>query len=392
MDTQGPSPPAPPAPPGSQAVDRRGGTVEPVDRARREAELFRNAPPLLPEARHYELKDPFAEVTYRSERYTEITARADRLGSLRVTAVDPDNSRTRIEKVNGRWPPEPGRSERAVPPGGAKVVPISRDAADDPSPPRRAAEPQAPAVAAQASPRAQRPPSVSVELRSDRESRAAALETALSERYVIKRSPVRVGELQLGRTEYRFRGESGRVAFTESTFKLATETNNPSVARSMVDVAEARGWKALRISGNEDFRRLVWMEATVRGVKAIGYEPTKADLDLVAKEREARQVNRIEPVPATSATDTAGATKGSGRGGGRKAVLAAIEAVLIDRKVPQAKRDAIMAATVEQLAQRLKQGQQPSVKVYDRDAPSQRTQTPATPEPNRGRERSQPVR
>lgn len=87
------------------------------------------------------------------------------------------------------------------------------------------------------------------------------LETALTDSYIIKRAPVTVGDVPVGRTEYRFRGDSSRLAFTESSFRLATDTNSPSVARSMVDVAEARLWKALRVSGNEDFKRLVWLEA-----------------------------------------------------------------------------------------------------------------------------------
>ena len=59
------------------------------------------------------------------------------------------------------------------------------------------------------------------------------------ERYVIKRAMVSIGDKPVGQTEYRFRGDTTRVAFTESTFRLATDTNSPSVARSMVDVAEA---------------------------------------------------------------------------------------------------------------------------------------------------------
>jgi hypothetical protein len=113
----------------------------------------------------------------------------------------------------------------------------------------------------------------------------ARLEAALMDRYIIKRAPVTMGDVTIGRTEYRFRGDTSRVAFTESTFRLATDTNSPSVARSMVDVAEARNWKALRVSGNEDFKRMVWLEASVRGVKTLGYEPNPGDLEVLKRER-----------------------------------------------------------------------------------------------------------
>ena len=42
-------------------------------------------------------------------------------------------------------------------------------------------------------------------------------------------------------------------------------------------------------------QRMVWLEASVRGVKTLGYEPNPGDLEVLKREREARLVNRIEP-------------------------------------------------------------------------------------------------
>ena len=190
-------------------------------------------------------------------------------------------------------------------------------------------------------------------------------------RYVTKRAPIKFGDLAFGRTEYRYRGDTTRVAFTESTFKLATDNNNPSVARSMVDVTEIRQWKELRVSGHEDFKRIVWLEATLRGINALGYEPTDADRELLRNQREARQFNRIEPAD-TGDIAAAGATKQSGRGsGGRKAVLAALEAVLVAKRVPARQREAVMSAAAENVAARLRAGEVHKVKVYDKSAPVQ---------------------
>jgi hypothetical protein len=161
----------------------------------------------------------------------------------------------------------------------------------------------------------------------------------------------------------------------------------------MVDVAEARNWKALRVSGNEDFKRMVWLEASVRGVKTLGYEPNPADLEVLKREREARLVNRIEPARDAGTGATASpAEKASGRGGGRKAVLAAIEAVLVAKGVPEKQRESVLAAATEKLAQRIRDGQAPKVKVYDKAAPSQRPVVVPTPEVQRTRERAAPVR
>jgi hypothetical protein len=146
------------------------------------------------------------------------------------------------------------------------------------------------------------------------------------------------------------------------------------------------------VAGNEDFRRMVWLDASVRGVKTLGYEPSPGDLDLLQKARDTRQVNRIEPERA-EAPAAAPAEKASGRGSvGSNAVLAAIEAVLVARGVPEKQREAVMAAATDKLAQRIRDGQAPRVKVYDKAATSQRTPVAPTPELQRRRERTAPAR
>jgi hypothetical protein len=290
-----------------------------------------------------------------------------------------------VQKVDGEWQRGPQRAaapERPVEatpvrddvPQAANVVPLGK------------AQPQADAADAKGI--------ASIDAKAERAAFVARLEASLVDRYLIKRAPVTVGDVTIGRTEYRFRGDTSRVAFTESTFRLATDTNSPSVARSMVDVAEARNWRALRVSGNEDFKRMVWLEASVRGVKTIGYEPNPADLEVLKKEREARLVNRIEPARGDSpATAAAPVEKASARGGGgRKAVLAAIEAVLVAKGVPEKQREAVMAAATEKLAQRLREGQSVKVKVYDKAAPSRRPAVVPMPEVQRNRERAAPAR
>jgi Large polyvalent protein-associated domain 7 len=372
--------------PARRPAAAQGGTVEPANRATIAKDRFQT--PIDVPGERYELRDPFAEVTYRASSLPEIVAKADQLGSSRFTAIDAQGARTTVQKVDGEW--QRGAQRAALPERPLDATPI-RD--DGPQPtnvvpiPRPAAQPEAAVAQSLAK----------IDAQAERAAQVARLEAALVDRYLIKRAPVTVGDVTIGRTEYRFRGDTSRVAFTESTFRLATDTNSPSVARSMVDVAEARNWRALRVSGNEDFKRMVWLEASVRGVKTLGYEPNPADLEVLKKEREARLVNRIEPErfakgdsPGAAATP---AEKASARGGGgRKAVLAAIEAVLVAKRVPEKQREAVMAAATEKLAQRLREGQSLKVKVYDKAAPSQRPVVVPNPEVQRNRERAAPVR
>lgn len=354
---------------------RPGGVVEPANRAAVAKQRFQA--PAEPAGPRYELRDPFAEVTYRVKTFDEMVAKADQLGATRFHAVDADGKRTPVEKVGGAWqraearsavtPPTKEEAQRAT-----NVVPL--------------AAPAAPALPAEAV-------IAKIDVDAERATRTLQLVDALSERYIIKRPPLKLGEVGVGHTEYRYRGDTSRVAFTETTFKLATDNNNPSVARSMVDVAEARNWQTLRVSGNEDFKRLIWLEASLRGVKALGYEPQHADQELLRRERDARAINRIEPAMSNGRTSADGAAKQSARGGGgRKAVLAALEAVLVAKQVPEKQRQAVMTAAAENLAQRLREGQTVRVKVYDKAAPSQRPVVVPTPEVQRNRERAAPVR
>ena len=368
----------------------QGGTVEPASRAPVAIRTFQT-PEQAPGER-YELRDPFADLTYRSDHYPDMVAKADQLGANRFVVLDARGQKSFVHKVDGEWTRDEPRNLQ------------SPDASDQQAPPKPArTAPQAPSnvIPLSFSPDEPKPQQTSdqqatmrIDAQAERAALVARLEAALLDRYLIKRAPVTVGDVHIGLTEYRFKGDTSRVAFTESTFRLATETNSPSVARSMVDVAEARNWHSLRISGNEDFKRLVWLEAAARGVKTLGYEPNPADLERLKAERELRQVNRIEPGRESNASQgSSPSDKPASRGsGGRKAVLAAVEAILVANRVPEKQRMAIMAAATEKLAQRIRDGHTLKVKVYDKNAPSQRPAVVPKQEQQRTRERAAPAR
>lgn len=359
----------------SDANASLGGTVEPTDRARVAIRTFQTPEP----GERFELRDPFADLTYRSDRYQDMLAKADQLGANRFVVLDARGQKSFFHKIDGQWQREPSRDAQTGPPH------PSADSNVIPHPAKEKHVETSDHSALQATTR--------IDTQAEREALVALLEASLNDRYIIKRAPVSVGDVSIGLTEYRFRGDTSRVAFTESTFRLATDTNSPSIARSMVDVAEARNWRSLRISGNEDFKRLVWLEAAARGVKTLGYEPNPADVERLKVEREARQINRIEPTRDASSTQGAAtADKASGRGsGGRKTVLAAIEAILVANRVPEKRREAIMVAATEKLAERIRNGQAPKVKVYDKAAPSQRTVAVPTPDRQSSHDRATPA-
>jgi hypothetical protein len=347
-----------------------GGTVEPLNRAAIAKGLFQA--PREPLAERFELRDPFAEVTHRAKTFQEMVSKADRAGAVRFTAISADGNRSYVSKINDQWtriPQEPM----------ARREPDAREVVLQSSNPAR--------------PDTQVAATTTIDV-AERLQKVFRLEASLSERYLIKRAAIRIGELRIGQTEYRHRGDPSRIAFTESAFRLSTDNDSPSVARSMIDVVEARNWQGLRVSGSDDFKRLVWLEASARGVRTVGYEPVTGDLELLRKTQEARNLNRIDRSNSTAATGSDTATKKeSSRGGGRKTVLAAIEAILVAKRVPEAQRQAVMRVATEQLAARVRAGQVHRVKVYDKAAPRpERVSQQRAKERQPNRERAAPAR
>lgn len=344
----------------------RGGSLEPLDRqAVLKAQL--TLPAVAP-GWHYELRDPFAEVTYRGRSYEEMVARAERLRAVRFVAIGADGKRITLAKQGRQWQrPDP---DLVNPPSQAGQT------RSDAAALAKSRSPDAPAGASQT---------------EERAARTALLEARLSERYLIKRAPLRIGDVTIGQTEYWHRGDSSRLAFTESTFRVSTETTSPSIARSMIDLAEARHWRELRVSGNDEFRRLIWIEASLRDLKTVGYEPLPADHDALRKARQ-QQRERDDSVPANAEGRSDPAKQSARGGGGRKAVIAALEAVLVERGVPEPQRIRVLQAAVDNLARRTQRGELHRVKVYDPAAPTRRP-PPARPrEPQQSRERAAPVR
>ena len=98
-------------PPPARPAPAQGGTVEPANRA--PVAIARFQTPDRGAGERYELRDPFAEVTYRANTFPEMVAKADQLGSTRFVAVAEDGKRTPIQKVDGEW--QRGQQRPAAP-------------------------------------------------------------------------------------------------------------------------------------------------------------------------------------------------------------------------------------------------------------------------------------
>jgi hypothetical protein len=103
---------------------------------------------------------------------------------------------------------------------------------------------------------------------------------ALQKRYLIEGS------------KYYFRHGANDLAFEDKGKRLATEHDDPEVAKSMVDLAVAKNWTSIKIKGSDEFMRQAWLAASLRGLEVQGYRPSKLDM---AKLDELRDRMEIPP-------------------------------------------------------------------------------------------------
>lgn len=75
---------------------------------------------------------------------------------------------------------------------------------------------------------------------------------------------------------YYENGKEEKLAFVDGTTKISASDGTPEDhhVRSMVDIAEARKWPSIKVSGTKEFRATVWLEASLRGIKVDGYVPS----------------------------------------------------------------------------------------------------------------------
>jgi len=87
---------------------------------------------------------------------------------------------------------------------------------------------------------------------------------------------------------------------------VAYDTRDPTI-KAMLDLAQSNRWSSIKVTGDRDFQRRVWIEATARGMQTQlrsgallerPYQPTPEDHRIVANLRRERGVgNQIESEP-----------------------------------------------------------------------------------------------
>jgi putative DNA primase/helicase len=78
--------------------------------------------------------------------------------------------------------------------------------------------------------------------------------------------------------KFYYRNNENKLAFQDYGSRLATEHNDPVVALSMVQIAEAKGWRTINVRGSDEFKREAWLQASVKGIEVRGYQLRDVDL------------------------------------------------------------------------------------------------------------------
>jgi hypothetical protein len=80
----------------------------------------------------------------------------------------------------------------------------------------------------------------------------------------------------------------------------------------MVELAEAKKWDTIKVKGTEEFKRTVWLEASLKGMNVKGYEPKDVDIamlnDLKKPDQEIKNTiergeDRLKEIPKEKAVE-----------------------------------------------------------------------------------------
>ncbi|MDI1296043.1 MAG: DNA transfer protein, partial [bacterium] len=97
-------------------------------------------------------------------------------------------------------------------------------------------------------------------------------------------------------------------AFRDQGQRLVTATESQEVVKDLVAIAQHRNWDRIHVTGSEEFRRSVWIEASQKGLEVRGYKPNDRDLQELDRLRGETSRNTIAPVAARGVDAARGST------------------------------------------------------------------------------------
>ena len=162
-----------------------------------------------------------------------------------------------------------------------------------PSRSRARAEPSRPAAAQAQASRARDQPDVADSSNNGAPNSSAGPDTDTRQSPGRWAVPDEVKErfVSVGRSYYF---ADGARAFQDRGKRLVSDTENTEVIRSLLKIAQERGWTDITVSGTERFRSEVWQQGQRAGLRVRGHRPSEAEKVRLARDL-AQQKSNVAP-------------------------------------------------------------------------------------------------
>lgn len=142
------------------------------------------------------------------------------------------------------------------------------------------------------------------------------------------------------------------AAFRDLGRRLVTARSDPNAIRDMAAVAQHRGWTAIAVHGDKDFRREAWLTASALGLEVRGYQPSERD----RQELERRQAALARKAARAAEARTERGDREPRDAAAGRANMRIVEAVVRARVGDRPAQDRILTAARERLASWLERG------------------------------------
>jgi len=76
---------------------------------------------------------------------------------------------------------------------------------------------------------------------------------------------------------HRFYFPDGQPAFRDHGRRLSTPSENTVIIHSLIEIAQARHWQEITVTGTDRFRQETWRQARLAGLQVRGYKPSEAE-------------------------------------------------------------------------------------------------------------------
>lgn len=120
------------------------------------------------------------------------------------------------------------------------------------------------------------------------------LPQSIRTRFIVAKKDNGIFEPSWTEFAYRAGRYQGELAFTDAGKQLITQSDQREIVVAMLEVAKAKNWSEITVSGSDVFRRQAWLEGRMAGMDVRGYEARDVDQQLLQDlQRGGRATNRM---------------------------------------------------------------------------------------------------